>query len=111
MKYMKTHESFLGLFGDTNPNKELAKFREMEEQIEFPKKFDPYLFDYYISSLHKLIKYAKKKDLSLLKQIDINKTLMLFNIVKKQQRLLPSTIEDLENCYDMYDELTNTKRL
>lgn len=102
---MRTYESFFGLFGNLDPDKELSKFKNMEKDIEFPKQFDPYLFDYYVSSLGKLIRYAKKKDLTLLNNIDINNCLRLFSIVRNRQNLLPSTVEDLENYYNEYIKL------
>ncbi len=105
MNHLKTYESFFGLFGKIDPDKELAKFKQMEHDIEFPKEFDPYLFGYYVSSLGKIIKYAKKHDASILDEIDINNSLRLFGIVRNKQKLLPSTIEDLENYYNEYKNL------
>lgn len=107
MKNLKTYESFFGLFGYIDPDKELAKFKQMEQDIEFPIEFDPYLFRHYVSSLGKLVKYAESTDATILKKIDINNCLRLFGIVRNHQNLLPSTVEDLENYFNRYKKLSD----
>ena len=107
MTNLKTYESFFGLFGSIDPDKELAKFKQMEQDLEFPKEFDPYLFSYYVSSLGKLVKYAERNDASILQKFDINNCLRLFGIVRNRQNLLPSTVEDLEDYFNRYKKLSD----
>lgn len=107
MKHMKTYESFFGLFGKINPAEELTKFKQMEQDLEFPTEDDPYLFGYYVSSLGKLVKYADSTDSTILKKFDINNCLRIFGIIRNKQKILPSTVEDLEKYYNMYKKLSN----
>lgn len=110
MKYLKLFENFFSdifIFNSNiDPYVEMTEFKRMEHELEFPSENDPYLINYYVTSLGKLMKYAKENNLSLLHQIDMNKVFEIYNMVRKRQRVIMDTRDKLQNYYNEYIELT-----
>jgi hypothetical protein len=109
MKHLKLFEGFFDDmfgFGPIYPEAELIKLKNMEKELEFPTEHDPYLINYYVASIGRIIKHAKQKDLSFLKRFDIDNAIRIYDIVRQRQRVIMDTSSKLERYYNEYKELT-----